>query len=448
MADIDRRKINEENFLRKANEKHNNKYDYSLMNYVNSNTPITIICPLHGAFERTPSSHLSGSGCPICTKIRVRQKSKEYWTEERRKAKSEAMKDPKTLEKRRETNRKRYGSDNWASSEEAKQLREQGEGPWSKDSYDKARQTRIERYGAKTWAESEIGRQTLSEMCSSEDVRKKMSERASRPEVIEKRKETNRERYGADYWTQSDVGKTRLKEIFSSEEIKLKRSEIAKESVPKRIETNLKRYGVEHYWQHPDAKKRLKHLLNSPEVIEKTKNTNLERYGVEIWQTSDEAHKLFASREYKMKVFETKKKNGTIQGSKLEDRCFELLLTCFDELDIIRQYNSERYPFNCDFYIKSLDLFIELNANWTHGDYWYDSDIENNKDILEYWKYRANNGSHYYADAVETWSSRDIEKREFAKKNDLNYIVFWNNNLKEVEKWISEGCLIRKDWNI
>ena len=27
----------------------------------------------------------------------------------------------------------------------------------------------------------------------------------------------------------------------------------------------------------------------------------------------------------------------------------------------------DRYPFACDFYISSLDLFIECNYHWTHG---------------------------------------------------------------------------------
>lgn len=55
-----------ENFINKANQVHNNYYDYSKVNYVNSFTKILITCPIHGDFEQTPGSHLSGRGCPKC----------------------------------------------------------------------------------------------------------------------------------------------------------------------------------------------------------------------------------------------------------------------------------------------------------------------------------------------------------------------------------------------
>lgn len=40
-------------FLEKANNKFGNKFDYSKVNYIDCNTPITIICPKHGEFETT-----------------------------------------------------------------------------------------------------------------------------------------------------------------------------------------------------------------------------------------------------------------------------------------------------------------------------------------------------------------------------------------------------------
>ncbi len=60
-----------EKFLIDANNKHNNKYDYSLVEYINTKTKIKIICPIedHGIFEQIPSSHLSGAGCKKCATI-------------------------------------------------------------------------------------------------------------------------------------------------------------------------------------------------------------------------------------------------------------------------------------------------------------------------------------------------------------------------------------------
>jgi very-short-patch-repair endonuclease len=53
-------------FTEKANSIHNNKYDYSQVNYVNSRTNIEIICREHGNFVQVPYSHLLGVGCPSC----------------------------------------------------------------------------------------------------------------------------------------------------------------------------------------------------------------------------------------------------------------------------------------------------------------------------------------------------------------------------------------------
>lgn len=55
-----------ETFITKAQEIHDNKYDYSKATYVLNNVKTTIICPIHGEFKQTPQAHLSGEGCPMC----------------------------------------------------------------------------------------------------------------------------------------------------------------------------------------------------------------------------------------------------------------------------------------------------------------------------------------------------------------------------------------------
>jgi protein-arginine kinase activator protein McsA len=55
-----------ERFIIKANEKHGEKYDYSKLEYVDAHTKVCIICPKHGEFWQTPNSHLNGCGCPKC----------------------------------------------------------------------------------------------------------------------------------------------------------------------------------------------------------------------------------------------------------------------------------------------------------------------------------------------------------------------------------------------
>ena len=58
-------------FFIKAKIKHNNKYDYSKVDYINSRTKICIICPEHGEFWQMPSNHLHGCGCPKCKNDKI-----------------------------------------------------------------------------------------------------------------------------------------------------------------------------------------------------------------------------------------------------------------------------------------------------------------------------------------------------------------------------------------
>ncbi len=60
-------------FKQKGSDKHNNKYDYSLVEYIDSKTKVKIICPLHGVFEQIPSGHLRGRGCFKCALLKRKQ---------------------------------------------------------------------------------------------------------------------------------------------------------------------------------------------------------------------------------------------------------------------------------------------------------------------------------------------------------------------------------------
>ena len=64
-------RYNTETFIEKANKIHHNKYDYSSSEYKGCESPIKIICPIHGEFWQIPTYHLSGNGCPICGRDKV-----------------------------------------------------------------------------------------------------------------------------------------------------------------------------------------------------------------------------------------------------------------------------------------------------------------------------------------------------------------------------------------
>ena len=61
----------QQEFENKAKEIHGDKYNYSKTIYVDSRTPVEIICPTHDSFWQKPNSHMyQKSGCPKCGKIK------------------------------------------------------------------------------------------------------------------------------------------------------------------------------------------------------------------------------------------------------------------------------------------------------------------------------------------------------------------------------------------
>jgi hypothetical protein len=69
------------NFIERSNKKHNNKYDYSKVEYINSKNKVIIICPKHGEFIQVPSKHAAGWGCKKCG-IDARSKGRTKTTQE------------------------------------------------------------------------------------------------------------------------------------------------------------------------------------------------------------------------------------------------------------------------------------------------------------------------------------------------------------------------------
>ena len=202
----------------------------------------------------------------------------------------------------------------------------------------------------------------------------------------------------------------------------------------KRRQTNLERYGVLEQSQRPDI---LKKQIDTKIDKYGSSNNNEKRWNAikndtqKYTEYCEKMSKFFSSDEFKQKQHDTKKLNNSFNSSKVEDKAFELIYNVFP--DVIRQYRSEEYPYNCDFYIKSLELYIELNASWTHGGHLFD--IENKKDIdkLNIWKEKSKS-SKYYENAIYTWTILDVEKYNTAIKNKLNYKIFYN--LDDLKIWL------------
>lgn len=57
-----------EKFIEDCRVLHGEKYDYSLVDYKGAFEPVKIVCPIDGIFEQQPTTHLSGTGCPKCSR--------------------------------------------------------------------------------------------------------------------------------------------------------------------------------------------------------------------------------------------------------------------------------------------------------------------------------------------------------------------------------------------
>lgn len=67
-------------FVKAANRKHKNRYDYSGVIYISKHINVLVRCPEHGGFAIPPSFHLSGMGCPSCHQEDQEEKDEEkFW---------------------------------------------------------------------------------------------------------------------------------------------------------------------------------------------------------------------------------------------------------------------------------------------------------------------------------------------------------------------------------
>lgn len=260
-------------------------------------------------------------------------------------------------------------------------------------------------------------------------------------EIKNKMLKTKLARYGntsgncakvSDTW--KNKSKEELKEIVNKREntFMKKYGVISAKQLPENVEkskqTCLKRYGVTSY-------------TKTKEYLEKTRSTNKIKYNSESFLQS-KAYKDTLSKRYGVdsplkskrildKKIATQHENGTFCTSKDEEYIYKKLLTKYN--DVIRQYKSELYPFDCDFYIPSVNLYIEYQGNWTHSDHPFANNNEDKEELKKLKEAYNKTNSDYYLSAIDVWTKRDPNKRKIAKKNNLNWIEFFT--LKEFNEW-------------
>lgn len=291
-------KVTLENFIERSKLLHNNKYDYSKVEWINTRHKVEIICPEHGSFLQTAYKHLQGRGCPKCGgTIRLTQE-----------------------------------------------------------------------------------------------------------EFIARAKKLHGNKY--------DYSKVHYKDMWTPVEIICPVHGLFLQTPAKHV-----KQGKYVHQGCPKCK------------FKRQRKIMLERYGVD----NPMQHSKFVKANW-----DSKKRNGTCPSSQPENKMYSILLDRFGKDDVFRNYNEdERYPFACDFYIKSLDLFIEFNGIWFHGKHWFDENDPEDLKIVNFWQSRCDDGHMAYGQAIKIWTCDDPMKRQTALDNNLNYLVFWKNDLSDFYEWFN-----------
>lgn len=70
-------RLTKSKFIEKSIHIHG-EYDYSLVDYKNSKTPVKIICTKHGIFEQRPNNHLNGQRCQSCINNNIKSNTESF----------------------------------------------------------------------------------------------------------------------------------------------------------------------------------------------------------------------------------------------------------------------------------------------------------------------------------------------------------------------------------
>ena len=329
---------------------------------------------------------------------------------------------------RDKTNLAKYGHKNVSQKEEIKEKKKKTllenygvKNPSQHDDIQKKKiKTSLLRYGCMNPSQHEDIKEKVRKTC----LNKYQGVAPSCNTLIQyKISKTNLERFGKKcVFENEDIKKKINKNIQKKYKVdNVSQSTLIKE---KKKQTLLINHGVEYSFQSKKIQNKSKKTCfkkygvdfysKTKEFKDKSKKTCLERYGFPY---------PLQSKEILKKVHLTKKRNGTYSTSKPEENLYRIIQVIFPNYTLTRQHSSDsRYPFACDFYIKELDLFIELQGHWTHGKEPYNGD-----NIPNSWLIKSKE-SLYYKNSINIYTIRDPLKREYAQKYQLNYLEIWKED--------------------
>ena len=274
----------------------------------------------------------------------------------------------------------------------------------------KINQTNIKKYGATTFAGSDKWKdfindnkdklvQRYKDTCIKKygvpNYQQSEEYQSKKNDILKKRENTNILKYGETSYAKTDQFKTMMEEKMPS-------------ILQKMQNTCMEKYGVKWYFQS-------KQFLDDKEIKKKIRQTNLERYGCECY---------LGSKECQEKTFKLMQDKNLFVKSSYE-KLVENILREFYKDKIVYQYKSASYPFKCDFFAPSKNIYIEVQAHWSHGPFPYDINNVKCEEILNEWKEKSITHQSY-TDAINVWTNKDVNKRKVALSNNINYIEIFN----------------------
>lgn len=223
------------------------------------------------------------------------------------------------------------------------------------------------------------------------------------PSVSEqKRKRTKLAKYGDPTYNNTAKNKQTRLEKYGDENYNNSKKQVATSRAKWGDNYNNRTQMRESFKRHTDIQRKI--------IENKRRKTKLERYGSATYNNTK-------------KNIQTRK----ICPSRPEEELYSELVKQYGEHNVKRQhYDKERYPYHCDFYVPSEDLFIELNAHWTHGPAPFDSNNEKHLELKDFWTSKITE-SNYYKNAVYVWTELDVRKLNILRENKLNFKLIYNN---------------------
>ena len=272
----------------------------------------------------------------------------------------------------------------------------------SKEIQEKIKETCLNKYGVMSPIESPA----IRLKCKESYIKNFGVDNPMKSNIVkEKSKQTCLEKYGVDNYSKTNEFNSKVKNTCL---LKYNRNYCL--NIDKYKQTCLEKYGVSSWSKTDDFKTIIKE--KQKEIKIKYKQTCLEKYGVEY------ASQL---QEIKEKIIESKRRNHTFNTSKPEEELYLYIKEKFPSVK--RQYKDKlRYPYNCDFYIPELDYFIELQGYYTHNTHPYNPNSISDQVLVE--RYKERYGPK--CQAITIWTLKDPEKRECAKRNNLNFKEVWD----------------------